>query len=146
LLALAADLAAATSPLTYERTEVLDNGTGANQANEVWSDTRTLTTGANETLDLNGVLVDAVGQSVAFTKVKLLYHPQQGHDDPHGRRRRFQRFVSPFGSATDVVKVPAGGMLLLYAPDANGFAVTPRPPRTNSRSRTPRAPRATTTS
>jgi hypothetical protein len=72
LLALAADLAAATSPLTYERTEVLDNGTGANQANEVWSDTRTLTTGANETLDLNGVLVDAVGQSVAFTKVKLL--------------------------------------------------------------------------
>lgn len=119
----ALDLSTAQSPLLIDRTDVLDSGTGANQASQVWSDTRTLTTGANETLDLNGSLTDAFGVSVTFTKVKLLYIRNKGTTALTVGGAASNGFVSPFGSATDVVKVPPGGELRLYAPDATGFAV-----------------------
>jgi len=44
------------------------NGTGNGQANLVWSDTRTLASGANETIDLRA-LTDAHGAAVAFAEV-----------------------------------------------------------------------------
>ena len=47
------------------------DGTGANQAAILWSDTRTLTTGATESLDLSGTaLTDAFGAAVALTSIK----------------------------------------------------------------------------
>lgn len=123
-LAAALDLGQATSTLAYEKNDVLENGAGANQASEVWHDTRTLTTGANETLDLNGALLDALGNSVTFTKVKILMIRNKGTTVLTVGGAATNGFVSPFGTATDTVKVQPGGMLLLFAPDVNGYGVT----------------------
>jgi hypothetical protein len=50
----------------------ITNGTGANQANNAFSDERTLNASASENLDLAGVLQNALGASLAFTAVKAI--------------------------------------------------------------------------
>lgn len=116
------DLVAAKADLDYSANVVLENGTGANQANQIWSDTRSLADGANETLDLNGSLTNAVGDSVTFTKVKLLAIKNKGTTTLSVGGAASNGFISPFGASTDTVKVPGGGLLVLAAPDATGFA------------------------
>lgn len=122
-LTAALDLTSAVSQLNVEVNTALDNGTGANQANQVWSDTRTLTTGASETLDLNASLLNAAGESVTFTKIKAIYIRNKGTTTLSIGGAAATQFVAAFGSATDLVKIPPGGVFLLTAPDASGFAV-----------------------
>lgn len=122
ILASTLDLAGAKCELAYEKSVVLENGTGADQANQVWHDTRTLTTGATETLDLSGSLTNAFGESVTFTKVKAILIKNKGTTTLSVGAAVATQFVSPFGSATDLVKIPGGGIFLLTAPDATGFA------------------------
>lgn len=63
----AADSAALSSVLN------LTNGTGAGQADRVFSDTRTLAASATEDLDLVGTgLTDAYGTAVTFVKVSAV--------------------------------------------------------------------------
>src|ERR1043166_3451946 len=67
--------AAAAQKLDASATGVvsLASGTGANQADQSWSDERTLTTGANEDLDLTGTaLQNAFGVNIAFARVKVI--------------------------------------------------------------------------
>lgn len=123
LLSAILDLATSKAELAVEPSIVLDNGTGANQADQVWHDTRTLTSGANETLDLNGVLVNAIGASVTFTKIKVIFIRNKGTTALTVGGAATNTFASPFGAAAHTVKVQPGGMLLLVAPDVNGFAV-----------------------
>ena len=53
-------------------TQTVTDGTAAGQANKVYRSYRTLTAGANETLDLSGSLTNFHGDVVAFTGVKSL--------------------------------------------------------------------------
>src|ERR1700754_2115883 len=48
------------------------NGVGANQANVLWADTRTLAASATEDLDLSGVLADVFGATVTQARVKAI--------------------------------------------------------------------------
>lgn len=48
----------------------LDDGNAVDQANQEWHDTRSLGSGASETLDLSGTLTNGLGQTVDFTKIK----------------------------------------------------------------------------
>ncbi len=50
----------------------LTNGTSTDQADRVYFAQRTLTAGANETLDLAGVLADIYGNVLTFASVKLI--------------------------------------------------------------------------
>lgn len=118
------DIAAASAVIDYQTNVALDNGTGANQANQVFSDTRTLTTGSNETLDLNATLLNALGESVTFTKVKVLFIRNKGTTDLTIGGATTNGFISWVGGATQTVLVPAGGVLLLSAPGASGFTCT----------------------
>lgn len=53
---------------------MLVSGTAVGQADKAWWDTRALTTGASEDLDLAGVLIDPVLKTaMTFVKVKGLY-------------------------------------------------------------------------
>ncbi len=45
----------------------------SHEVDRFWSDTRTLATGANETLDLSGSLIDDVGNASVFFDIKALY-------------------------------------------------------------------------
>lgn len=50
----------------------LADGVGAGQASFGYLDERTLLTGANDDLDLIGILADALGQTVSMTKLKAI--------------------------------------------------------------------------
>ena len=54
--------------------ESLNTGSGDNQADQYWSDKRTLAAGASENLDLNdGSLSNGLGQTITLTKLKMLW-------------------------------------------------------------------------
>jgi hypothetical protein len=69
----ALDLVSATAPLSYTKSTDLASGVAANQADRIFTDTRTLTASANEDLDVSGgSLVDAFGATFTIAKLKLL--------------------------------------------------------------------------
>lgn len=51
----------------------LADGTGAAQADRMFSDTRTIAASSNEDLDLVGALADAIGGTASFVRIKGLY-------------------------------------------------------------------------
>ncbi len=63
------DLESVTSTLTKAITKNITNGTGANKAQAVWSDTRSLLTTANEEIDLRAI-VNGFG---TLTAAKIKY-------------------------------------------------------------------------
>lgn len=65
------DLTTASAPMVSRTAQNFANGVGASQANVLWSDSRTLTTGATEDIDLvGGGLTDAFGVAVAPAKLR----------------------------------------------------------------------------
>lgn len=120
------DLSAASFPLRVDQLVELADGTGANQANAVFSDQRTLAASGTENLDLAGGLTDVYGAALTFTRVKLLLvrAAAANVNDVLVGGAASNGFVTPFGDATDVVRVRPGGLLLLASADATGFAVT----------------------
>ena len=119
------DLTTARDPFNKTYTNDLADGTGANQADQSWHDTRTLAAGANETLDLHGgSLSDAFGASVVFARLKAFFIKNQDDDNAlivGGAGS--DEFDAPFGATGDKIKVRPGGSLLLLAPDATAFTV-----------------------
>jgi hypothetical protein len=68
------DLNTPIDPLSISDAMSLTDGSGAaNTGNQQWHDTRTLTTGADETLDLNGGLSNAFGDTATFGVIRGLY-------------------------------------------------------------------------
>ncbi len=122
----ALDLVTSSAPLSFSKTHDLANGTGANQADKIFSDTRQLAASATENLDLAGVLTDAFGATLTFTKIKALMVAAKSTNtnDVLVGGAASNQFLSWVGDASDVVKVKPGGMFLITAPDANGLAVT----------------------
>lgn len=120
------DLVTASAPLTYEKSIVLDNGTAADQADRIFSDDRTLAGNASEDLDLAGVLVDALGATVTFARIKAIFieNTATGSNQVIVGNAASNGFVGPFGAATHTVAVRAGGMLALVCRDSTGWAVT----------------------
>lgn len=66
------DLQTVIASLPFEHTMALANGTGLGQANQVWTDERTVNSGANEDLDLSGGLTNALGVALTLTKLKAI--------------------------------------------------------------------------
>jgi hypothetical protein len=69
-LTAALDLATGTVPLQVRKAVSLATGTGAGQADKVFSDRRTLAASGTEDLDLAGVLLDAFGAAITFARIK----------------------------------------------------------------------------
>jgi hypothetical protein len=104
----------------------LTSGTGADQADQLWSDTRTLTASSTEDLDLAGSLVNALGATVTFARVRGIYveaavgntnNVVVGGAASNG-------FINWVADATDKVVVRPGGFFMLANRDATGYAVT----------------------
>ena len=91
------------------------NGTGANQANLKWSDTRPLGSGANENLDLNTGLSGLTGPTV-FAKVKGILVSSAATNTVNVTFSGI-----PFFPAAYVLK--PGGVHLLIDPSAAGIPV-----------------------
>lgn len=119
------DLDTADDPLAVDWTQLLSSGTGANQASNMFHDTRTLTAAATEDLDLSGGLSNVFGVSLVFTKIKLLaFKAAAGNTNNVNIQRATANGFVTFLAALDGVALRPGGVLLLTAPDVNGMAVT----------------------
>jgi hypothetical protein len=123
------DTGTASDPISQAVSISLDDGTGAGQANRVFADTRTLSASATEDLDLAaGALTDAFGTVLTFAKIKAVYVSAAAGNTNNVvvGGAASNTWVGPFGAATHTVAVKPGGVLALFAGDAdtNGYAVT----------------------
>lgn len=103
----------------------LADGTGTGQANRVFSQTITLAASANQDLDLNGALVDALGGPAVFARVKAIAINARAANTNNVvvGAAAANGFVGPFGAATHTVAVPPGGQFVISHPGA-GWTVT----------------------
>lgn len=110
----------------YKMAIALTNGSGANQANQAYAGRRTLAASGTENLDLSGGLNNAFGTSLVFTAIKaiVITAAAANTNDVVVGGAASNGFVSWVGDPTDTVKVKPGGMLVIAAPGAAGFAVT----------------------
>lgn len=125
----ALDLVAATAPLQVERNLILRNGTGAGNANILWSDQRTIAASGTDDLDLNGTtLKTAFNADVAMARVKGIYIAAASTNTNNvvvGGAASNQ-FATWVGAATHTVVVRPGGFIMLGTgqADATCYAVT----------------------
>lgn len=118
------DLATASFPLSIQQALTLTDGTGANQADRIFSDTRTLSASANEDLDLSGSLTNAYG-TVTFARIKAVFViADSANTNNVNVSRSTSNGVPLFLAATDGIAVRPGGIFLWACTDATGVAVT----------------------
>ncbi len=121
-----ADLATASFPLAKTYALALASGTGANQADLLFSDTRTLSASSSEDLDLAASLADVFGATLTFVKVKAIIiraDPGNTNNVIVGGAASNQ-FVGPFGSATHTIAIAPGGFFAICRGDVTGWGVT----------------------
>lgn len=101
------------------------DGTGANQAEVIFHDNRTLADAANETIDLqDGTLSDPFGDAVTMSKLKALYIKNNSTDANLLIGGAAATVLSLFADVTDILPLRPGGEFLITAPDANGIDVS----------------------
>lgn len=120
-----ADLVTNTSVLNYSKSYTIANGTGADMANMIWSDTRTLSASATEDLDLAGVLTNTFGTTITFTKIKgIIVSAAAANTNNVVVGGGTAGLINWVGNVNDVVNVRPGGTFALMANDATAYAVT----------------------
>lgn len=105
---------------------VFTNGTGANQANEMFTDQRTIAASGSEDLDLAGSLTDAFGTSIVFTSIKavIISAASANTNDVVVGGAASNTFDGWFNDSSDKLNIKPGGMFCITNPEANGYAVT----------------------
>lgn len=117
----ALDLSTVRDAVNLTRGVSLTAGTGANQADALFHDNRTLADAANETLDLHdGSLFNEFGDTVTFNILKALYIKNNSLDANLiiGAAATVQLGI--LVGATDTLKIPPGGEFLFTAPGSAG--------------------------
>lgn len=121
----ALDLVTAAAPLDFTFRDALATGTGADQADLVWSDTRTLAASATEDLDLAGVLTGALGSTLTFARVKaVVISAAAGNTNDVQVTTPAANGFPLFLAASDGIAVKPGGVVFVFSPGATSYAVT----------------------
>jgi hypothetical protein len=122
----ALDLGSRAGALTLARRYGFGDGTAANQADRLFTDTRTITASSNDDLDLAGVLTDAFGATLTFARVRgLIVAAAAGNtNNVVVGGAASNAFATPFGDPTDKLVVRPGATFALIAPDITAYAVT----------------------
>lgn len=119
------DLGTPAFPIDVSAAVTLDNGTGANQADRVFTDTRTVTTGATDSLDVAGSLTDAFGATITMARVKALYIKSASTNTTDLQLTRpASNGVPLFAATSDAIVIKPGGVFFWAAPDATAIPVT----------------------
>ena len=117
------DLGSKRAEHVMELAKGLAAGTGDNQVNLAWSDRRSLAA-TSEDLDLSGGLTGAFGDTLTFSKVKVIVI--RNNDDTDNLTvggAAANQFASWVADASDKVVIAPEGYLVLVAP-LDGYAVT----------------------
>jgi hypothetical protein len=104
----------------------LSQGTGASQADLIYSAERTIAASGSENLDLSGTtLLDPAGTALAFVKVKaiLIRAAAANTNNVVVGNHATAAFQGPFDALTDTISIPPGGFFMVTAP-VSGWAVT----------------------
>jgi len=120
------DLGSVSAPLDYRKQISLANGTGDGKADLVFHDRRTIAASSTDSLDLAGSLTDPLGATLTCATVKGLLvaaSPSNTNTVVVGGAAS-NTWATWVGDATDKVIVRPGGVLVLFASDATGYAVT----------------------
>lgn len=120
------DIGAAAYRVDETITSQFADGTGAGQAKQLFTDTRTIAASGNEDLDLSGALSNAFGTSIAFTAIKAIRvkAAAANTNDVQISPAATNGWLGPFADASDIISVPPGGQFLMTREDATGWAVT----------------------
>jgi len=120
------DVGAADYPLRLNVNIPLKDGTGANQANQAWSDTRTLGASASETLDFfGGGLLDAFGVELDLVNIKSITITADADNTNNVEvQRPAANGVPLFLAAGDGVSLTPGSAITMTFPDVDGIPVT----------------------
>lgn len=120
------DLGVETVPFSKALAVALASGVGANQADKVFTDERTLAASATEDLDLAASLVDAFGATITFVKLKaVIIIAAPGNTNDVVVTRPASNGVPLFLAAGDGLNVKPGGAFVWIAPGLVGATVTP---------------------
>jgi hypothetical protein len=121
------DLGTPSAPHILSLEDSLATGTGADQADQVWGDERSLNATTGEDLDLAGSLTNALGTTVTFARIKgIIIHvttTTAGYTLQVGGASSNQ-FINWVANSSDIVNVRGGGVFMLWAPDATAYVVT----------------------
>ena len=119
------DLGDATFPIALTQALSLLNGTGAGQADMVFTDQRTLAASATENLDLAGSLTDAYGATMTFARIKaLIITAAVANTNDVQLTRPASNGVPLFLAAGDGLPIRPGGLFAWACSDATGIVVT----------------------
>lgn len=119
------DLGTVTHDVVWGPSYVFTDGTGADQAKAVFTDTRTIAASSSESLDLDG-LTDAFGNTIVGTKIKAIaIQAASGNtNDVVVGGAASNQFASLFGDVSDTIKIKPGGFFMAVAPNSTGYAIT----------------------
>jgi len=119
----APDVGAVSQEISDKLRLTLTSGTGANQANNIFTDDFSIVGAGTQTYDLAGALTNGIGGTAIFTAIKMIAIKNNGTTalTYGGGSASFLGFL---GDATDEIVVPAGGFIVLADPTAAGQAVT----------------------
>jgi hypothetical protein len=112
--------------LNYAKNWDVTSGNGADQAEELYYADRTLTTGANEDLDLTGTFFqNDFGANITFTKIKAVLIESLAANTTNitiGAAAATQ-FVGWFGAATHTIILSPGDFFAIAKRGTAGWAV-----------------------
>ena len=120
------DLSTPRDRFVYEFGDTLATGTGLDQADKLFHDTRPLA-GTSEDFDLAAGHTSKFGVTITFVKIKMLFIKNRstvaGETLAVGGAAGNQ-FINWVGDATDIINIQPNGFLHVWAPSLAGFAVT----------------------
>ena len=121
----ALDLSTQSADLPKVYSQVFSDGAGADQAQRIFADTRTLAASANEDLDLSGSLTDILGAAVVFTKVKaVIIKASASNSNNVNLTRPASNGVPLFLAAGDGIALAPGEVFVWLSGQAAGKTVT----------------------
>jgi len=123
-LSAAPDVGSAVARISETFSKTFQNGSGADQATNLFADEFAISGAGTRTYDLAGGVTNALGQALTFTAVKalIIVNTSAAALTYGGGSTPFLGFL---GDATDEITIPPGGMLVLTDPTASGQPVTP---------------------
>ncbi|GIE46204.1 hypothetical protein [Actinoplanes lobatus] len=103
----------------------LSDGTGANSADRMFHDQRTIAASASEDLDLAGVLAGPFGNTLTFVELRAVMITASGANTNNVRvTRPASNGVPLFLAASDGIDIPPGGCFLWTCPADGKVSVT----------------------
>lgn len=119
------DLGTPTFPIDNTTRYLWASGTGADQADKMYSDTNTLAASGTLDLDLSGPLSDGLGGTISIVKLKaLIVKAAAANTNNVLVSRPATNGVPLFAAAGDAIPVLPGGTVVWISPGA-GITVTP---------------------